>query len=573
MAPRATPLDLFAGEGEMRALCRTKRWPDTPLGPVEAWSRALRTTVRTTLASPFPISLWCGDELILLYNDAYRRILGAKHPGALGRPASEIWEEIWDQLGPLAERVRGGGPPAYVEDAPFEIRRSEEDSAEPPEPTEVWLTFSLSPVRGADEPVVAIHNIVSETTDRVLSRRRAERAEARLLQVFEHAPAFLAVFRGPWHVFTYVNDAYRTLVGRRDLVGRPALEALPEVQWQAFGDYMNRVLDTGRPLVGRETPIDLARGAEGELERRYLDFVYYPLEEPEGAISGVIMHGYDVTEHVRAREEAERASRAKTDFLRTMSHDFRTPINAILGYTDLLREEISGPLNETQRKQLDRVRASTRHLHVLAGDVLDLARVEAGGVDLDVREVPLLETVEEALALVRPQARRKGVSLVSECRDRWLGYRGDADRVRQILVNLLDNAVEFTSSGGDVCVTCGTDPSRSGPEGRDGVFRRDGGEAGGTVSRVVTRPPDDSSGRGDSMVFIRVSDTGVGIEPERMERIFEPFDRGGKQTGGTRRGTGLGLTIARELAALMGGRIAAESVVGEGSAFTLWLPG
>lgn len=557
----------------MRALCRATQWPDTPLGPVESWSSALRTTVRTTLASPFPISLWCGDELILLYNDAYRRILGAKHPEALGRSAAEIWEEIWDQVGPLAERVRGGGPPVYVEDAPFEIRRADNDSADVDEPTEVWLTFSLSPVRDADDSVVALHNIVSETTDRVVSRRRAERAEARLLQVFEHAPAFLAVFRGPQHVFTYVNDAYKTLVGRHDLVGRPALEALPEVQWQVFGDYMNRVLETGRPLVGRETPIELARGAEGELERRYLDFVYYPLEEPEGTISGVIMHGYDVTEHVRARDEAERASRAKTDFLRTMSHDFRTPINAILGYTDLLREEISGPLNETQRKQLDRVRASTRHLHVLAGDVLDLARVEAGGVDLDVREVPLVETVEEALALVRPQARRKGVAPVSECQDRSLRYRGDADRVRQILVNLLDNAVEFTPSGGDVRVICGAEPSGSPAEQRDGGLREDGEEAGGRVSRVVTRPADDSRARSDSMVFVRVRDTGAGIAAERMERIFEPFDRGGKQTGGSRRGTGLGLTIARELAALMGGWIAAESVVGEGSTFTLWLPG
>lgn len=559
MQRREAAAELFAGEGEVRALCREMDWSRTPLGPVPGWSPTLRALVRSILASAFPVNLWCGEDLTLIYNDAYAEVLGAKHPEALGRPGYEVWQEIWHEIAPMFERLREGAPPVYREDDPFLVQRAEADGDDwaSDEPN-AWFTFSLSPVRDEEGSIVAFLNIVHETTGRVLAERqeeaaraRAERAEARLLEVFDRAPAFLAVLRGPDYIFEYVNEAYRDLVGSRRLIGRPVFEALPETREQGFEDLLDHVVETGETFVGREVPIELASGRDGEVEQRYLDFVYFPLEEPDGRVSGVVAHGYDVTPHVqarneaqRARTEAEEASRAKSRFLGTVSHELRTPINAVLGYAELLEEEIAGSLTEGQRRQVERIRASTKHLHMLVGDVLDLARVEAGRVEIEVERMTLGEAVEEALSLVRPQARREGLELDVVEGNRTLRCRADRDRVRQILVNLLSNAVKFTRSGGGIVVETGLDRPASG-----------------------SGPP-----AGDEpMVFVRVSDTGVGIEPEQLETMFQPFTQGDVRAS-ERSGVGLGLAISRQLAEQMEGRLTAESEPGEGSAFTLWLP-
>ena len=219
----------FAGSGEVRRLAREIDWATTPLGPVEHWSPALRGIVRNSLESPFPINLWCEPGLVLIYNDAYRHVLGAKHPGALGRPGSEVWAEIWPEIAPIFEQIRAGGPPVYADDAPFVIQRAGEQRGSTDAFTpNAWFTFSLSGVRDEQGEIVGFLNVVAETTDRVLAeqareaaRARAERAEERLREVFSHAPSFMAVLRGEDHVLEYVNDAYHQLVGHRNLLGLP----------------------------------------------------------------------------------------------------------------------------------------------------------------------------------------------------------------------------------------------------------------------------------------------------------------------------------------------------------------
>src|SRR3712207_1224025 len=134
---------VFVGEGEMRARCRAMNWAETSLGPLEDWPEALRSVVRTALESPFAINLWCGRDLVLIYNDAYRHVLGRKHPGALGRPGPEVWAELWPQIGPMFQSIRAGGPPVYAENAQFVTRRA----GEPDEPEDAWFTFALSAVR------------------------------------------------------------------------------------------------------------------------------------------------------------------------------------------------------------------------------------------------------------------------------------------------------------------------------------------------------------------------------------------------------------------------------------------
>jgi signal transduction histidine kinase len=244
-------------------------------------------------------------------------------------------------------------------------------------------------------------------------------------------------------------------------------------------------------------------------------------------------------------EEARDANHAKSRFLATMSHEIRTPLNAIIGYADLLELGVAGPLTPGQRKYLGRVKASGDHLIGLIDDILDLARVESGRMILAPETLCAAETVSAAIALTELQAKAAGVSVETECADARTFYSGDGNRVRQILVILLSNALKFTDRGGSITASCGT-----------------------------TREPDAEAklAENGTWTFIRVADTGIGISPAQAETVFEPFVQA--DPGNTRKqgGAGLGLAIGLELARRMGGDLTLRSAGGAGSSFTLWLP-
>ncbi len=242
------------------------------------------------------------------------------------------------------------------------------------------------------------------------------------------------------------------------------------------------------------------------------------------------------------RLEAESASNAKSDFLAKMSHEIRTPINAMMGYAELLQMGIAGPVTAAQATQLSRIRASGEHLTSMIGEILDLSKIEAGRMGVEPAIGIVGDVAEAALGLIRPAATTKGVDLDFRLQGSpRTTYVGDPQRVQQILTNLLGNAVKFTPAGGSVSVCCGS--SRRTAEERHAPW-----------------------------ATITVQDTGVGIAPNDLERIFQPFvqvDGGYTRSHG---GTGLGLTISRNLAQMMGGDITVESALGEGSRFTVWLP-
>ena len=237
---------------------------------------------------------------------------------------------------------------------------------------------------------------------------------------------------------------------------------------------------------------------------------------------------------LQAHADADAASRAKSQFLTVMSHELRTPLNAIGGYAELMELGLRGPITDEQRRDLVRIRASQQHLLGLISGVLDLSRIESGRVSYQVAPVLLDPFLAGIDALVEPQAAAKTLTLEYEPGDPSLAVMADHEKLRQILLNLLSNAIRFTPRGGRITLTAMPEP------------------------------------RG--MVAIRVEDTGIGIAEEALEQVFEPFVQLDRTLTNPRDGIGLGLSISRDLARGMGGDLTAESRVGRGSRFTLTLP-
>ena len=286
--------DFLVGGGEVGVLMREHDWSATPLGRPAAWPVALRTLVTVILGSGQPMFVAWGAERTLLYNDGYAEILGRKHSDALGRPFLEVWSEIRDDLVPIVEQAYAGEA-VHMDDIMLVVDRQGY-------PEETHFAFSYTPVRDESGRVAGIFCPCRETTGQVLAERRNLAEREKFEQLFAQAPSFMAMLRGPEHVFDLVNPAYLQLVGHRDVIGKPIRQALPEIEGQGYLELLDTVYAKGEAFLGNAMKVGLQRVPNGAIEERVVDFVFQPVTDGEGRITGIFIEGSDLTERVHAEE-------------------------------------------------------------------------------------------------------------------------------------------------------------------------------------------------------------------------------------------------------------------------------
>lgn len=647
----------LAGGGEMGAAIRAYDWAATSLGPPPDWPQALRTVLRMMLAARQPVFVFWGPELVCLYNDAYRTTLPAdRRSSMLGRPGRDAWPEVWNTLGIEIEGVLAGGAATWHE---RELVRLVRDG----ELVDTWWTFGYSPIDDETAPggVGGVLALTNEVTSEVQSLER-------LRQMFEQAPGFMAVLRGPEHRFAVANEAYRAVVGGREVAGLTVREAIPEVEGQGYLEMLDRVYRAGETIAAHGAVFDVERPRGGPVVRVRVDFSYQPLRAADGSIEGVFVQGHDVTEQYQAtralREREERlrlavqavdlgmfdydprtgaswwsermraffgfpadkalereafvervhpddraaqaqafasaldpagdgryvteyrvvvdgavrwlavtgqvlfepiqgdgrgdervavrlagvgrdrteerhlvealrdADRRKNEFLAMLAHELRNPLAPIANAVRLLEREPT--LTPSGARAVEMIARQARQMRSLVDDLLEVSRITRGTVHLKREPTLLGALVLHAVETMLPAAEAKGQRLRTALPSEAVRMTVDPVRMCQVLENLLGNAVKYTP------------------------------EAGAIDVELVER---------DDWVEFRVSDDGIGLAPQDLERIFDLFVQTEPGLGPHQGGLGIGLALARRLVELHGGTVHARSAgLGRGSTFVVQLP-
>jgi len=307
-------LEFLAGGGSMGERIRTFPWAATSLGEPRSWPQALRTTVRILLTTGHPTMIFWGPDLACLYNDAFCRSLGPeKHPAILGAPGRQAWAEVWPVVGSQIEQVLRGEGAVWAENQRVPIIRFGELQ-------EVYWTYSYSPIDEPHSPhgVGGVLVTCSETTEQVLAERKLTTERERFVQLFDQAPTFLALLRGPEHLIEMANPGYLALVDHRPVVGRTVAEALPEAVKQGYVALLDEVYRTGKPYSAHGSKIALQARPGSPPDDRYVDFVYQPMTDRDGAVTGILVQGVDVTSRA-AVDHALAVNRARLDYATRLS--------------------------------------------------------------------------------------------------------------------------------------------------------------------------------------------------------------------------------------------------------------
>jgi signal transduction histidine kinase len=558
IARRQGSLRFLDGGGEMGERIRAFDWTATPLGLPEAWPQALKTLVNLLLASKQPMFLGWGPARTWLYNDAFTPILGRKHPAALGQPSMEVWAEAREVLEPMFEQVFAGEP-VSIED--FSLGLDRQGQIE-----EAHFEFAYTPARGEDGSVEGLFGACIETTARVKAERRQAEDTQRQQRQFQCAPGFIAILRGPEHVFEFVNEAYVRLVGDRDFVGKTVRTVVPEVEGQGFFELLDRVYSTGERYIAQQTPVSLIRGAAGMPEDRHLDFVYEPIFDETDHVSGIFVEGFDVTETYQAQEKLrelnetlEQRVEQRTRELRLaeeallqaqkmeaigqltggIAHDFNNLLAGISGSLELLDIRLAqGRVAETHR-YVAAAQGATRRATILTQRLLAFSRRQT----LDPRPTDVNKLVSGMEDLIRRSVGPNVDVEVVGASGLWL-TKIDPSQLENSLLNLCINGRDAMAPGG----------------GRLTIET-----ANKWLDERAARSHDLSPGQ---YVSLSVTDTGSGMAPEVIARAFDPF----YTTKPLGEGTGLGLSMVYGFVRQSGGQVRIYSEIGKGTTMGLYLP-
>ncbi|MER5884885.1 SpoIIE family protein phosphatase [Streptomyces sp. NPDC001941] len=567
--PAAALSGVFAADPEVGGDLAAVDWSATPLGPPAEWPQSLRTAVSILLSSRFPMWMAWGEELTFFCNAAYRRdTLGRKYPWALGRPANQVWAEIWGDIGPRIDAVLGTGEATWDEGLLLFLERSGYTE-------ETYHTFSYSPLRDDTGDVVGMLCVVSEDTERVIGERRMAtlrdlgsdpsviRTEQEVLafadRQLEHNRKDLPF------TLTYLYDdgdgaTEARLRGRSGIAAEgpatpPALTVRgPAGVWPAAalaeGEPVLVEL-TGEPFRGlpggdwREPPVQalavpLLRPGDtpygffvAALNRyRALDDAYRGFVElTAGHIASGIGSARSYQAQQRRAEELAELDRAKTTFFSNISHEFRTPLTLIMGPVEELRARVPDT-QDGVRAELDAIHRNGQRLGKLVNTLLDFSRIEAGRMQARYEPVDLAAVTAELASVFRSAVEKAGLDFTVDCPPLDEPVHVDRGMWEKAVLNLLSNALKFTFDGA-IRVTVG----------------REAGHA-----------------------LVTVTDTGVGVPRTEMPRLFERFHRIANARSRSDEGSGIGLALVQELVGLHGGTITADSTEGEGTSFAIRIP-
>ena len=554
-----------AGGGELGALTRAFDWSKTAVGPMKDWPQSLRTSVSTMLRSPYPITLFWGPELVMLYNDPFRPIHGDKHPATLGASARLALAEAWDVLGPLVQKTLDTGEPLYVENGLVMFARQAGGLKE-----ESYFTWSYNPTIGEDGEIAGLFAIANETTRQVVGDRRLGTLRSLSLRT-AYDRSVEAVFRSsedvlatagsdvPFALF-YVVESERarlvmctglergstaapTSVKRGDVCPWP-LDAVARSGEEALLEGLDAMLGAlhGGPWpegATRALVLDVPMGADthttgvlvaGLSPRLSLDEEYRSfLQLLSRQISASISSARAYEQETQRAEKLAELDRAKTDFFSNVSHELRTPLTLILGPVEDALAEPKGVLG---RESLELVRRNALRLYKMVNALLDFSRVEAGRAQATFVPTDLAALTASLASHFHAAAESAGLELAVDCKPLPDAVYVDPEMWEKIVLNLLSNALKYTYRG-----------------------------------RIDVRLAAD-----DASTVLTVKDTGVGIAEAEQGHVFERFYRVREARGRSHEGTGIGLALARELVELHGGFVSVASKLGEGTTFTVRMP-
>ena len=558
----------LTGGGELGSLMRAHDWASTPLGPPEGWPQSLKTAVRIMLTSRQPIWIGWGEDLIYLYNDPYKSIIGGKHPQALGQPTRVVWDEIWSDIEPLLATAMQGDEGTYVEEQLLIMERNGY-------PEETYYTFSYSPIPADDGSAGGIICANTDDTQRVIGERQisllrdlaARTVDSKSVEDACHrsadalatndrdipfgliyladgdsgfrlagqttsvpagadwAPEFIdRDQKEPWPL----GDAYRdhaSRVAQADTIAERS--SLPAGHWSQPPSQAAIIPIPGSGEKGSSGVLVLGLNPFRLFDKSYEGF----FSLIAGQIGTAIAHAEAYEEERRRSEALAEIDRAKTAFFSNVSHEFRTPLTLMLGpLEDALAD--ADALSPKNRERLDVAFRNSRRLLRLVNSLLDFSRIEAGRIQAVYRPTDLGTYTEELASSFRAATERAGLQLVVETRSVPERAYVDQEMWEKIVLNLLSNAFKFTLEGGI------------------------------TVRLSVA----------DDKFRLTVSDTGIGIPEDELPRLFERFHRVEGARGRSFEGSGIGLALVAELVRLHGGHIRVESTEGAGTSFVVDIP-